>query len=276
MDENQTILENIVAFLSERGVDFLIGLAGAIAILIIGRWVVRLSTNGFKKVLERAKVDQTLTNFVTNVLYYLLMAIVLIAALNNLGIPTTSVVAVLGAATLAIGLALQDSLGNFAAGVLIILFRPYEIGDLIEASDAFGRVERIQIFNTSLVTLDNKTVLVPNGQILAGNIVNYTRKRKLRLDMVFGIGYGDDLLKAKRVLEAILQEDERILADPAPTVAVLELGDSSVNFAVRPYIDPNDYWGVLFDTTEKVKLRFDAEGISIPFPQRDVHLFQPN
>ena len=169
---------------------------------------------------------------------------------------------------------LQGSLANFAAGVLILLFKPYRVGDVVEISGALGKVKDIQIFNTVLESPDWKTVIVPNAQATGGNITNYTTKGRRRVDMVFGIGYDDDILKAKRLLEQILGEDERVLKEPAPTVAVLELADSSVNFAVRPFVDVDDYWPVLFDTTEKVKLLFDQEGISIPFPQRDVHIFQ--
>jgi small conductance mechanosensitive channel len=227
-------------------------------------------------VLEKARVDPTLVSFFGNIFYYLFLAIIVVAALNNLGIPTTSIVAIIGAATLAIGLALQDSLGNLAAGVVIIILRPYRIGDYIETSSATGYVTEIQLFHTLLTTRDNKSVLVPNSDVLDNNIVNYSRTELIRLELVYGISYGDDLLKAKRILREIVEADERVAKDPIPEVAVKELGDSSVNFAVRPYVRVRDEVPVTFHITEQVKLRFDAEGISIPFPQRDVHLFQRN
>ncbi len=247
---------------------------GAIVIFIIGQWVTGLISRGIKKMMRRAGIDETLITFVGNLAYYVLLAFVIVAALNNLGVQTTSMVAILGAAALAVGLALQGSLANFAAGVMIILFRPFKVGDRIEANGAFGIVEEIQIFNTIMRTPDNKTVIIPNAKVTDDNIVNYSMKGKMRIDMVFGIGYGDDLLKAKQVLEELVEADPRVLKEPAPTVAVIELGDNSVNFAVRPFVKVDDYWGVYFELTEQVKLRFDQEGISIPFPQRDVHLFQ--
>jgi small conductance mechanosensitive channel len=189
-------------------------------------------------------------------------------------VETTSFIAILGAAGLAVGFALQGSLSNFAAGVMLIIFRPFKSGDFIEAGGTIGVVEAIQIFNTVLRTPDNKMVIVPNSNITGGNITNYSAKEDRRIDMVFGIGYDDDLKKAKEILERLISEDSRILKDPAPTVAVSELADSSVNFVVRPWVKTSDYWAVYWDFTEKVKLTFDAEGISIPYPQQDVHMHQ--
>ena len=246
----------------------------SILLFVVGRWIANVITKTVHAVMERTKVDPTLTNFATSLLYYSLVALVIIAALNNIGIDTTSVIAVFGAATLAIGLALQDSLNNFASGVMIIMFRPYKVNDLIEVTGVFGRVDEVRIFNTLLTTLDHKQVIIPNGAIMAGNITNYSAKGFVRIDLVFGIGYADDLLKAKKILLDILTSYDRILQAPAPTVTVLELGDSSVNFAVRPYASAEDYWDVHFHVTEQVKLRLDEAGISIPYPQRDVHLFQ--
>jgi small conductance mechanosensitive channel len=199
---------------------------------------------------------------------------VFIAALSTLGFETTSFIAVIGAAGLAIGFALQGSLANFASGVMLIIFRPFSVGNFVEAGGQSGSVEEIRIFSTVLKTPDNKMVIIPNSKITGDNIVNYSAKDQRRIDMVFGIGYGDDLQRAKQILERIIAEDSRILDDPAVTIGVLELGDSSVNFAVRPWVKTADYWAVYFDLMEKVKLTFDREGISIPFPQRDVHLFQ--
>lgn len=260
--------------LSALIVSYGLALLGSIIIYIVGRWLSRMIVRGARRLMEKSKLDSTLTNFASNILYYALMAAVMLGALQNLGFNTTSIVAALGAATLAVGLALQDSLGNFAAGVMIILFRPFKVGDLAELAGEFGRVEKVQMFNTILVTLDNKTVIIPNGQILSNNIINYSEKGHLRIDMVFGIGYDDDLLEAKRILQNILDGHEKVLATPAPVVALLELADSSVNFAVRPYVLVDDYWDVYFSVTEQVKLRLDEAGISIPYPQRDVHLFQ--
>ncbi len=246
----------------------------SILILIIGRWIAQWLSRMAEKAMGRANVDHTLRNFAISILYYLLLFIVIIMALNNLGFSTTSIVAVLGAGGIAVGLALKDSLSNFAAGAMIIFFKLYKVGDFVEVAGATGSVREVRIFNTLLETPDRKLVLVPNGQVLSANITNYTESPTRRLDMVFGISYDDDLRHAKRVLQEIVAADERCFTDPAPTIAVLELGDSSVNFAVRPIVKNEDYWDVKFDITERVKLRFDEEGISMPYPQRDVHLFK--
>jgi small conductance mechanosensitive channel len=187
---------------------------------------------------------------------------------------TTSFIAVIGAAGLAVGLALQGSLANFAAGFLMIIFRPFKVGDYIEGAGIAGTVESIQMFTTQLKTPDNKTVIVPNAKITGDNIVNWSSKGTRRVDLVIGIGYGDDIDKAKQIMMDVLTKDQRVLKDPAPQVAVLELADSSVNFVVRPWVNASDYWNVYFDTTEEIKKRFDQEGVSIPFPQRDVHMYE--
>lgn len=246
----------------------------SILIVIIGRWIAQWLSRMAEKAMGRANVDETLRNFAVSILYYLLLFIVVIMALNNLGFSTTSIVAVLGAGGIAVGLALKDSLSNFAAGAMIIFFKLYKVGDFVEVAGATGSVKEVRIFNTLLETPDRKLVLVPNGQVLSANITNYTESPTRRLDMVFGIGYDDDLRHAKRVLQEIIAADERCFSDPVPRIAVLELGDSSVNFAVRPIVKNEDYWDVMFDITEQVKLRFDEEGISMPYPQQDVHLFQ--
>jgi small conductance mechanosensitive channel len=214
-----------------------------------------------------------LTGFVANLSYAGLIAFVIIAALNKLGVQTASFIAVVGAAGLAIGLALQGSLANFAAGVLMIIFRPFRAGDFIEGAGTAGTVEEVQIFTTQLKTPDNKTIIIPNANILGDNIVNYSTKGSRRVDMVFGIGYEDDIDKARGIILDILQNDQRVYKDPAPVAYLSELADSSVNFTVRCWSKADDYWDVFFETTEKVKKRFDAEGVSIPFPQRDVHLY---
>ncbi len=253
--------------------DYGLNILGAVVILIVGYWAAGWLARLIRKSMSKTKIDEALVRFLGNVVYYAVLVFAVLAALGRLGIQTTSFVALIGAAGLAIGLALEGALSNFAAGILLLLFRPFKVGDAVDIAGHFGKVEEILLFSTVLVTPENRTVTIPNSQVTGSPIVNYTKKGLLRLDMVFGIGYGDDLLKAKGVLEDILRADSRVVSDPPPTVAVLELGDSSVNFAVRPYVKPADYWLVHFDITEQVKLRFDAEGISIPFPQRDVHLF---
>lgn len=246
----------------------------ALATLVVGWIVAKILTAILRRVMQKAHVEKTLVGFATNLTFALLMTLVILSAIQKLGVPTTSFIAVIGAAGLAIGFALQGSLANFAAGVMLILFRPFKAGDYVEAGGVSGAVEQIQIFATMLKTPDNKRVIVPNSEITGGTITNYSANDTRRVDLVFGIGYGEDIKKAKDVLDDILARDERVLKDPAPKIAVAELGDSSVNFVVRPWVKTPDYWDVRFDVTEAVKQRFDAENINIPFPQRDVHLHQ--
>jgi len=252
-------------------VPFGIRLIIAFLVFYIGKTVAKAIVNAVNKMTE-GRLDDSLRRFLSSVLHGLLLAVVIIAALERLGVQTTAAVAILGAAGLAIGLSLQGTLGNFAAGVLIILFRPYKIGDVINAGGHIGKVEGIEVFNTVLLTPDNRKIIIPNGQIAGGSIENLSAMPTRRIDMVFGIGYGDDIKKAKNILDELIAADDRILKDPAPTVAVGELADSSVNFVVRPWVNSADYWNVKWDLTEAVKLRFDKEGISIPFPQQDVHM----
>ncbi|MBP0049494.1 mechanosensitive ion channel [Marinobacterium sp. AK62] len=249
-----------------------INIGMALAIFVIGRWAAKLLINILARVLRKTKMDQMLVNFVTSIAHALLLLFVVVAALGELGVDTTSLIALIGAAGLAIGLSLQDSLKNFAAGVMLIVFRPFREGDFVEAGGVSGIVEHITIFNSVFRTGDNREIILPNGKIYNDSIVNYSKRDTRRVDMVFGIGYGDDLQKAKRILQEILEQDERVLKDPAPVVNVAALADSSVNFNVRPWVKTADYWPVLWDTTEKVKMEFDRQGISIPFPQMDVHL----
>jgi small conductance mechanosensitive channel len=265
---------NILPRLQELLAFYGLKIVAAIVIFIVGRWIARALRNMINKMMAKGNVDETLISFVGNLTYITLLAFVIIAALNQLGIQTTSFIAVIGAAGLAIGLALQGSLANFAAGVLMIIFRPFKAGDYIEGAGVAGTVEEVQIFATQLKTPDNKTIIVPNAKMMGDNITNYSAKDTRRVDMVIGVGYGDDLKKVREILEDILAKDDRILEDPAPTIGVLELGDNSVNFAVRPWVKRDDYWGAYFDVTETVKRRFDEEGISIPYPQRDVHLYE--
>jgi len=258
----------------ELATSYGVRLVAAVVLLVVGRWIAKLLRRIFKKVMTKRAVDVTISSFVGSLIYYLLLAFFVIAALGQLGVQTTSLVAILGAAGLAVGLALQGSLANFAAGFLMILFRPFTVGDYIEGAGTAGTVEKIQIFSTQLQTPDNKTVIVPNAGLTSGNIVNYSTKGTRRVDMTFGIGYDDDIDKAKAIIEEMIQADARVLPDPAPVIAVAALADSSVNIVVRPWVKSSDYWGLFFELTEKIKKRFDAEGISIPFPQRDVHVYQ--
>ena len=245
----------------------------AIIIFIVGRWIARFLSNIIQKVMTRRKLDPTIVTFVVNLTYILLLTFIIIAALGQLGIQTTSLITIIGAAGLAIGLALQGSLANFAAGFLMIIFRPFKVGDFIEGAGVSGTVEAIQIFTTQLKTPDNKTIIIPNAKLTADNITNFSTKETRRVDFVVSIGYEDDIDNAKKVITDLLTQDKRILNDPPPTIGVLELADSSVNIVVRPWVKTADYWDVYFDTTENIKKRFDDEGISIPFPQQDVHLY---
>jgi len=247
---------------------------GAIAILVLGWIAARAVRSLVRSALKKGRVDAALGSFASSLTYVALMAFVVIASLGQLGVQTTSFIAVIGAAGLAVGLALQGSLANFAAGVLIIIFKPFRVGDYVEGGGVAGVVEEISIFTTEMKSPDNKKIIVPNGKMMADNIVNYTAKDMRRIDLVAGVSYKDDLDKVRMVLRNILDSDERVLKDPAPTIGVLELGESSVNFAVRPWVKTQDYWDVYFATQEKIKKQFDAQGISIPFPQRDVHLHQ--
>jgi small conductance mechanosensitive channel len=263
-------MSTMVDWLSQFGLK----LIAAIVVFFVGKWLARKISNLLKRGMQKAETDPTLIGFVGNIAYFGLLTMVVIAAVGQLGVQTTSFIAVLGAAGLAIGLALQGSLANFAAGVLMIIFRPFKAGDYIEAAGTAGSVEEVQLFTTTLKTPDNKIVIIPNAQVTAGTITNYSARDTRRLDLVFGVGYGDDLDKVKRVIWEVLNEESRLLKDPEPVVAVLNLGESSVDFAVRPWVNSADYWGVYFDLQEKMKKRFDQEGISIPFPQRDLHVYQ--
>lgn len=244
----------------------------AIAIFIVGRWIAQLVRKGVRRGMEKGGIDPIITGFTASIAYIALLVFVVVAALGQLGIQTTSFIAIVGAAGLAIGLALQGSLANFAAGFLMIIFRPFKVGDFIEGAGVAGKVEAIQIFTTTLLTGDNKTIIVPNAKLSGDNIVNYSTQSTRRVDMTVGVSYDADLSIVKTVLNDIISKDSRILSDPPPQVAVAELADSSVNFVVRVWANTADYWGVKFDLTETIKNRFDAEGIGIPFPQREVHI----
>ena len=258
--------------LSELLSSFGISLFIALSILIIGRQIVKILIKVISTALERSNTEDTVRIFVTNLLNTLLMIVVFIAAINQLGIQTTSIIAVLGAAGLAIGLALQGSLSNFAAGILIVIYRPYKVGDYIQADNHLGTVDDIQIFSTVLKTPDNKLVIVPNGSIMNGSIVNFSNQDKRRVDIIASCSYEDDIDKVKSVLADILSKDDRILNEPKPRIAVSELADSSVNFIVRPWVKNSDYIDVYYSLLEEIKKRFDQEGIAIPYPQTDVHI----
>ncbi|HRP75605.1 MAG TPA: mechanosensitive ion channel [Rhodocyclaceae bacterium] len=246
----------------------------AAAIWVIGKWIAEKLTGVIRKVMGRAGLDIMLVQFLGNIVNVVLLVVVIIAALDSLGVPTTSMLAVFGAAGLAVALALKDSLGNLASGVMLITIRPFRVGDFIEAGGISGVPEEIRIFSTVMRTPDNRQIIVPNGQIANGVIINYNAKPTRRLDLVFGISYDDDIRKAKAIIERIIGENERILKDPAPLVAVGELADSSVNINVRPWVNTEDFWTVRAELLENIKIAFDAEGITIPFPQRDVHIHE--
>lgn len=271
---------SILEFLKNNGIDsstvvgFAKNLVIALLIFYVGRMVIGLVVRGLRKVMQRQEVDKTLETFVCNLVRMALLVVVIIAAIGALGIQTTSFIAIFGAAGLAVGLALQGSLSNFASGVLIVLFRPYKVGDYIEGAGISGTVEQVQILTTLLKTPDNKAVIVPNSQIMDSVITNYSANDTRRVDMVVGVSYDDDLDKVRKTIQELVAADDRILPDPECTIAVSALADSSVNFVVRPWVKTQDYWGVKFDLTEAIKKRFDQDGISIPFPQQDVHLYK--
>jgi small conductance mechanosensitive channel len=267
-------MEEIWQKIIEIGTVYGTKIVGAILILVLGRIVIGFIVRALKRLMERSSTDQTLAKFLLTLTKIGLLTFIIIAAISTLGVQTASFIAVIGAAGLAVGFALQGSLANFASGVMLIIFRPFKVGDYVEAGGSAGTVEEVHIFNTILKSPDNRKIIIPNSHVTGGGITNYSAKETRRVDMVFGIGYDDDIRKAKAALEEIVNDDPRILKDPPPTIALSELGDSSVNFVVRPWVKTPDYWTVYFDIHEKVKLTFDQKGISIPFPQSDVHLYQ--
>ncbi len=262
MEETQLWIDKGIQF----AVDYGPKVIGAILIYIIGSWVIKKLTNVLRKVMMKKDYDESLQKFLVNLVSWALKIFLIITVISTLGVETTSLAAVIAAAGLAIGLALQGSLANFAGGVLLIIFKPYKIGDLIEAQGALGVVKEIEIFTTKLVTPDNKLAIVPNGAMANGNIINYTAEGKMRVDTVAGVGYESDLKKTKAVLLEMLKANPKVLQDPAPSVNIMELADSSVNLAVRPYCKPEDYWDVYFATIEGTKEALDKAGIEIPYP----------
>ncbi|NIJ43826.1 small conductance mechanosensitive channel [Wenyingzhuangia heitensis] len=268
---------NIMETVSEKGSEYItlygLKLVSAIAVWIIGGFIIGAIIKGFSKMLEKSKTDPSLRPFLQSLVGSLLKVVLVITVLSTLGIEMTSFIAILGAAGLAVGMALSGTLQNFAGGVMILIFKPFKVGDVIEAQGHTGGVKEIQIFNTILKTPDNKTIIIPNGGLSNSSMVNYSTEPKRRVDFTFGIGYGDSIEQGKEVLMAILKADSRIINDPAePFVEVVALADSSVNFAVRAWVNSADYWGVYFDTNAKVYNEFNKVGLNIPFPQMDVHV----
>ena len=270
-------MENIdkyVQILKETIMAYGLQVVGAILALIIGLWIIKALTGSVGRLMEKRQVDESLRSFLRSLINILLKVMLIIVIASMIGIPMTSFIAILGAAGLAVGLALSGTLQNFAGGVMILLFKPFKVGDYIDAQGYTGTVKEIQIFNTILKTPDNKTVIIPNGGLSTSAMVNFSTESTRRVDFTFGIAYGDDTEKTKTVLMQIINEDKRILKDPEPFIAISELADSSVNFVVRVWADSGDYWPIYFDMQDKVYNTFNKEGLNIPFPQMDVHLHQ--
>ena len=252
---------------------YAMNIIGALIIFIVGKWLARKIADLLAKLMEKSDVDATLVNFLKNLAYYTMVVLVVVAAVGRLGVNTTSFLTIIGAAGLAVGLALKDSLSNFAAGVMLVLFRPFTIGDVVSTAGITAKVEKITIFNTLFCTPDNQLVIVPNNKIISDIITNINAKDTRRIDLVVGISYTDDMAQTRDILQGLAKDDSRILTDPETTVAVAELADSSVNLVFRPWVKTADYWAVRFDLTEGIKNALDEAGISIPYPQQDVHLF---
>lgn len=270
-----SLLEEYSSSVTLWAKDFVPKIFMAIAILIIGFWLVKVISNILNKLMKRFKVDETLRHFSIDLLKMVMKFAVILTTILKLGIVKESMlVAAIGAMAFAIGMALQGSLGNFSGGAIIMIFKPFKVGDLIEAQGVFGEVQEIQIFNTRLLTPSNKTAFIPNGSLSNGNIINYSTKGQFRVELIIGISYNSDIKKAKQILLEVMGKDPNVLKNPAPGVNVIELADSSVNLAVRPWTKPVNYWDVYFDTLEECKIALDKAGIEIPFPQRDVHVFE--
>ncbi|MEO2031165.1 MAG: mechanosensitive ion channel domain-containing protein [Planctomycetaceae bacterium] len=283
VDSRQPFLDQLIrdpraAITSPEALELVItygkGVASAIAVFVIGRWVARFVTGMVVRASRRARVDETLLGFLRNVVYLMLLIVVCIASLGCLGVDTTSASAILAAAGFAVGMALQGSLGNIASGVMLVVFKPFKVGDYVNLGGTGGTVVEIQMFSTILLTPDNVRVIVPNGNITSGAISNYSAESKRRIDLVIGCGYNDDLKAVRQFLENTVAEESRILTEPQPVVAVAELADSSVNFIVRPWVSSGEYWAVKYDLTERIKLGFDEFGFTIPFPSRDLFVHQ--
>lgn len=275
LDSSIDVVEDSLEWVSNNQgllIEYGMNIAASILTLVIGLFAARLIAGGFHKVLTKRRIDSTIVDFATHMTRYIIVAFIVIAALSRIGVQTTSFIALIGAAGLAVGLALQGSLSNFASGILIIVLRPFKAGEYIEAAGTAGSVASVQIFATTLTTGDNKFVVVPNSAILSGNIVNYSRMPTRRIDLIIGVSYGADLAKTKALLERVVQANDKVLETPAAQVAVAELAASSVNLVVRPWVKSADYWTVRFELMEAIKNGLDAEGIEIPFPQMAVHV----
>ena len=274
LSKGEELMETAVQWLLQDGINIGKAILMALIIFVVGRWIAGAIKNKLRSTMEKRNVDPALISFGTSIIYYVLMIAVVLAAVQQVGFQTTSLVAVLGAAGLAVGLALQGSLSNFASGVLIIMFRPFKIGDFIDAGGQAGVVQEIGVLVTVMKTPDNRKIIQPNSAIMSGAIVNVTANDTRRVDMTVGVSYTDDLDKVQNIITEILNADSRVLQDPAPQVVVAELADSSVNFNVRPWCATGDYWGIFFDFQKNIKQRLDQEGVSIPFPQQDVYMHQ--
>ena len=272
MENLDGIINNLVGLAITYGLKLLL----AVITLIVGFWMIKLLIKALGRGMENRNIEPTLSKFLRSLLSVFLKILLIVTVISMVGVEMTSFIAILAAAGLAVGMALSGTLQNFAGGVIIILFRPFKVGDFIEAMGFMGTVKEIQIFNTVLTTVDNKTVIIPNGGLSGSPMTNFSTEPTRRVDFTFGIGYKDDINKAKKVIESLIDSDTRILKDPAPFIAVSGLGDSSVNIVVRVWANGPDYWSIFFDMNENVKKSFDKEGISIPYPQRDVHIYQEN
>ncbi len=269
-------MEEVIRILETAVTLYALNIVLAIVIFVVGRWIAGLLRNGLKKIMRRRQVDEILTKFASSLIYAVFLVFVIIAALGQLGIQTTSLIAILGAVGLAVGLALQGSLSNLASGVMLIVLRPFSVGHYIEGAGIAGTVKSVQLFTTTLLSPDNRRIIVPNAKLTNDNIINYTVEEKRRIDFTFIVSYEEDIRKASALMMDVLRGDPRVLDDPAPSVGVLELGDNAVKFAVRPWVKTDEYWAVYFDIMQTMKQRLTDEGFSIPFPQRDVHLYHHN
>lgn len=280
MDTNSVVAVNgqAIPLILEKvrtvGIEYGLRIISAAVVLFLGLWIAKMMKRGLVRLMTARKLDPTLISFLSSLSHMALKVFVIIVTLNKLNIPTASFITVLGAAGLAVGLALQGSLSNFASGVLMIIFKPIKVGDFVQAGGEMGGVEEIGIFTTVLKSPDNKKVIIPNSQITGGTITNFNANGTRRIEIIASISYDDDMKKAKEVIGDLIAADERILKDPAPQVAVKEMADSSVNIVVRPWVEPANYWDVFFDLTEGIKTKFDENDITIPFPQRDVHVYE--
>jgi len=274
MEKTNIDLDALFSMIAELATTYGLKFVLAIVVLVIGLIIIKALTKGVLRMMKRGNVDESLVPFIKSLVSVTLKVLLIISIMSMIGIQMTSFIAVLGAAGLAVGLALQGTLQNFAGGVIILLFKPYKVGDYITTQGYSGTVKEIQIFTTILTTPDNQTVIIPNSPIAVNPLTNYSTQETRRVDFTFGIGYSDDIDEARYVINKIINEDERILKDPEPLIKISNLGDSSVDFATRVWVKSGDYWSVFFDTNEKVKKAFDSEGISIPFPQQDVHLYK--